>query len=150
MYLHQLLSMACLVTHVVLFFSCSSECWYLGMLCNTSQYSICLHSGLTSTLVHALIMWSFLFPCHYYAAATVSASVHLLPFITMPFMIANSFPIGHYSLMLWSTSAFLCGQCCITYAFSSWSFVSSCVAVCITSMDLQTGMFTEVLIAFTF
>ena len=66
-------------------------------------------------------------------------------FIAVPSIIASSFFIGQCHLMLCSTS-FMCSQPCITYAFSFCRCVFSHDAVCMSSMDVQTGMSTEMLI----
>ena len=67
----------------------------------------------------------------------------MLPLMTMLSVIANSFRFGQCCLMLCSTFFFY-GQPCIIYAFSSCSYASH-VAVCMSSVDVNTGMFTEVL-----
>ena len=72
-----------------------------------------------------------------------------LPFITMPSIIVNSFFIGQYCLMPLSTTSFLCDQSCIIYDFSSWRYASSYVAVSMSCMDMQTGLFTDILMTFT-
>ena len=51
--------------------------------------------------------------------------------------------------MLWSTSFLLCGQSCIIYAFSSCRCTSSCCCLYV-FMDIHTGLFTEILMAFMF
>ena len=74
----------------------------------------------------------------------------LLSFITMPSIIANSFLTDQCCLMLRYTSSFLCSQPCIMYAFSSCRCASSHVVAYKSSMDVHTGVFAKVLIAFTF
>ena len=51
--------------------------------------------------------------------------------------------------MLCSTS-FLCGQPCVIYAFRFCRCVSSDIDVCMSSTDVLTDMFTEVLIVLKF
>ena len=74
----------------------------------------------------------------------------LLPFIVMPLILASLLCIGQYCLMLCSTSSFLCGQPIIIYVFILSSWVSSCVATCVSYIDVHTGTFIDVPMALTF
>ena len=98
----------------------------------------------STSLIFSIHMW-LLCSCFCYSKGIII----LLPFIAMPPIIANPPLTGQYCPTLCSTS-FLCGQPCMMYAFTFCRCVSSCVAVWIYSMDMQTGMFTEVLIALMF
>ena len=74
----------------------------------------------------------------------------LLPFLTMPSIITNLFLIGQYA----SHHNPLLPYCGVSPALyltiSSCRCASSCVAACMSSMNVYTDMVTELLIAFTF
>ena len=77
----------------------------------------------------------------------------LLPFIAMPSIIAIVILLASIWVMLCSTFSLFCGHNCIIYGFNFCMWVSSCVATCISSMHVHTGMFTDitiVLMALTF
>ena len=46
--------------------------------------------------------------------------------------------------------SFLCGQALIMYDLSFCKWASSCVASCMSSMDVHRGIFTDMLMTFTF
>ena len=73
--MHQPFPMASSGVHEVLFVNAVLCTHGLCMLHTASQYSLYLHSYLTSILIHASAALSLLFPCDCYAAAAVSASV---------------------------------------------------------------------------
>ena len=68
----------------------------------------------------------------------------------MPLIIASVLLIGQWCFILCSTLSFMCGQLCIVYDFSFCRFAFSQVAVGIFSVDVHTGIFTDVLIAYMF
>ena len=105
--------------------------------------------------IHALGISSFLYLCGCCAAVVVSVSViekellFFYLFITVPSIIASSFLVGQYCLKICSNSP-SCVAIPVLYAFSSCRYESSCVTACIYSMDVHTGIFTEVLMSLTF
>ena len=74
----------------------------------------------------------------------------LLPFISVPLIIASSLHSGQYCHVLCSTSLLLYGQPSIIYKFSFCTWVSSHVAASMSSMQVHTGIFSDVLMTFTF
>ena len=74
----------------------------------------------------------------------------LLSFMAVPSVIASSPLIGQWDLIMCSISSLLCHQPCIMYHFSSCRWAHSYVTTSISSMDVHTGIFAAVLMAFTF
>ena len=103
----------------------------------------------TMSLIFSIPIW---LPCSCCSICFCNRKgvIILLPFIVMPSIIASLLLLGQYCLILCSSPSFLCGQPCIIYAFSFCRLVSSCVAACMSSMGVHTGIFTDVVIALTF
>ena len=101
------------------------------------------------SLIFSIPMW---LPCNYCSICFCNRKgiITLLPFIVMQLNIANSLLIDWYCLMLCSTLSFLCGQACNIYDFSFCRWVSSCVAGCMSSMEVHTCIITDALMALTF
>ena len=98
----------------------------------------------TSSFIFSIHIW-LLCSCHSICFSNWDGIVILLSFSSMPSHIAISFFIGKNCLTPWPTSSFLHVQHCIIYVFSSWRGASSCVSVCMSCIDVYTGMFTDVL-----
>ena len=99
----------------------------------------------TSSCTKSLV---FLYPCSCCVTAVVSASAFFYPSLGCNLSLP-SFHIGQYCLMPCSTS-FFCDQPCIIYVFTFCRWVSSHVANCMSSMDVHTEIFNDVLMALTF
>ena len=83
----------------------------------------------------------------HYLFLQLKRDYYSLLFIVMPSLIANSFHIGQYCLLLCSPSSFLCGHPCILYAISTASVYPCMITSCMSWRGVHIGMFTEVLMA---
>ena len=66
-----------------------------------------------------------------------------LSFSITPSITASSSLYGQYGLMLICSSSLVCGQSAIINVFSYWRWASHNNVCCISSIDMQSGMSTE-------
>ena len=141
-------------------FSCACVFWYPRQVAHCFQVfyiSVFLFNKYpelcTRNLIFSIPIWLLCSCWDYlclklkwdYYCLKLKWDYYFLPFMDIPPIIANLFLFGQYSLM--HTSSLLCSQPWIIYAFSS-RWVSSSVAICMSCMDMHTGMFIDVMMAF--
>ena len=87
--------------------------------------------------------------CYSICLCSRKGIVILLPFIGMLSVIANLL-IGQYCLTLCSTSPSLCSQPCIICTFIFYRWMSSCVAIYMSSVEVYSHTFINLLMGLIF
>ena len=136
-------------------FSLGYVCWNSRHVAHNFIYAsisaliLCLNmDSWVSSFIFSIPMW-FMCSCLSTCCFRLFGMIMHLPFSNTPSMTTRSSLYSRYGLMSVCSSSLVCGQPAIKNYFSCWRWVSCNDASCISSIDMQSGMSTELWMAST-
>ena len=112
-------------------------------ICSILALMLCQNTDLwASSSVFSMPMW-FMCSCVSTCYCRLLGMIMHLPFSNTPSITTSLSLYGQYGLMSVCSSSLVCGQPAIINVFSCWRWASCNDACCISSIDMQSGISTE-------